>query len=73
MEVEPVHPLIHFQRLSECLRDILANRDLSEFNQAVYKCANCTTQFCIDKYNQRALEKCEDSTGSTPCFSFFLP
>lgn len=47
------------QKLTESLRDILANRDWDEFNQAVYRCANCTTQFCIDRQNQKAAERGE--------------
>ncbi|XP_055709493.1 serine/threonine-protein kinase 11-interacting protein isoform X2 [Phlebotomus papatasi] len=39
-------PLDSCQKLEGYLRDILASRPLSEMNQIVYKCANCTTQFC---------------------------
>uniref|UniRef100_A0A6B2EBJ3 Putative leucine-rich repeat protein n=1 Tax=Phlebotomus kandelakii TaxID=1109342 RepID=A0A6B2EBJ3_9DIPT len=39
-------PLDSCQKLESYLRDFLASRPLSEMNQIVYKCANCTTQFC---------------------------
>lgn len=34
------------QKLVSYLRGILSKRTLSEMNQTIYKCANCTTQFC---------------------------
>lgn len=42
------------QELTSCLREILASRDWDEFNQAVFRCAKCTTQFCMDKHNEKA-------------------
>lgn len=33
------------QQLEKILRDVMANRPLSEMNQVVYKCASCNTQF----------------------------
>ena len=45
------------QKLTGYLRDNLEKRDWVEFNQAVYRCANCTTQFCIDKQNHKAAER----------------
>ncbi|XP_055682444.1 serine/threonine-protein kinase 11-interacting protein isoform X1 [Lutzomyia longipalpis] len=41
------------QKLEGFLRDFLASRPLSEMNQTVYKCANCTTQFCMEIGNQK--------------------
>ncbi|XP_059618813.1 serine/threonine-protein kinase 11-interacting protein isoform X3 [Phlebotomus argentipes] len=41
------------QKLQSYLRDFLASRPLSEMNQIVYKCANCTTQFCREIGNQQ--------------------
>ena len=33
------------QKLEKILREIMANRPLSEMNQVLYKCAKCNTQF----------------------------
>uniref|UniRef100_A0A1L8DN41 Putative serine/threonine-protein kinase 11-interacting protein n=1 Tax=Nyssomyia neivai TaxID=330878 RepID=A0A1L8DN41_9DIPT len=41
------------QKLESFLRDFLASRPLSEMNQTVYKCANCTTQFCMEIGSQK--------------------
>ncbi|XP_053961303.1 uncharacterized protein LOC128865206 isoform X1 [Anastrepha ludens] len=36
------------QELERKLRDILSQRDLSEMNQTVYRCVNCTCQFTAE-------------------------
>nr|XP_014090536.2 uncharacterized protein LOC106617692 isoform X3 [Bactrocera oleae] len=36
------------QELERKLRDILSQRDLTEMNQTVYRCVNCTCQFAVE-------------------------
>ncbi|XP_037024517.1 serine/threonine-protein kinase 11-interacting protein isoform X2 [Bradysia coprophila] len=45
------------QQLEQYLRGILAKRPLSEMNQSLYRCANCTTQFSRENfYKQQNIE-----------------
>lgn len=37
------------QRLDERLRNILSKRPLSEMNQIIFRCANCSTQFSRER------------------------
>ncbi|KAH8307860.1 hypothetical protein KR059_001139 [Drosophila kikkawai] len=41
------------QELEKKLRDILAQRDLTEMNITIYRCVNCLIQFTIEQKNKR--------------------
>ncbi|XP_039948966.1 uncharacterized protein LOC120767218 isoform X2 [Bactrocera tryoni] len=54
------------QELERKLRDILSQRDLTEMNQTVYRCVNCTCQFAVEtKYKpQNQAIHCPDCKSS---------
>ncbi|XP_004533912.1 uncharacterized protein LOC101448579 isoform X1 [Ceratitis capitata] len=54
------------QELERKLRDILSQRDLTEMNQTVYRCVNCTCQFAVEtKYKSHHQDiHCPDCKSS---------